>query len=96
MPTRTSVSQAKPAKAKKSAGLAASNLQETRGELLAKLENAGITAEDRWKMISEMAYYRAQQRGFGPEGQMEDWLEAESVIDSMLAEGSLKSGIPHH
>jgi len=43
-----------------------------------------ITPEDRLNMISEAAYYRAEQRGFNPEGVDQDWYEAENMIDSML------------
>jgi len=43
-----------------------------------------ITPETRLNMISEAAYYRAEQRGFSPEGIEQDWYEAESMIDSML------------
>ena len=43
-----------------------------------------VTPEDRLNMISEAAYYRAQQRGFGPEGAEQDWFEAEVMIDNML------------
>jgi Protein of unknown function (DUF2934) len=37
--------------------------------------------EDRWSMIAENAYYRAQQRGFLPGCELEDWLAAEQEID---------------
>ncbi len=43
-----------------------------------------ITPEDRLEMISEAAYYRAEQRGFNPGEADQDWLEAERLIDSML------------
>jgi len=43
-----------------------------------------ISAEERMRLISEAAYYKAEARGFcggNPEG---DWLEAEAEIDAML------------
>ena len=43
-----------------------------------------VTPEDRLNMISEAAYYRAQQRGFSPGGSEQDWYEAETMIDNML------------
>lgn len=39
---------------------------------------------DRNLMIAEAAYYRAEQRGFTPEQETEDWLEAEKQIEEML------------
>ena len=35
---------------------------------------------DRRKMISDAAYYRAQQRGFATGHELEDWLAAENEI----------------
>jgi len=43
-----------------------------------------ITPEDREEMISEAAYYRAEQHGFNPTSVEEDWFEAEKTIDEML------------
>jgi hypothetical protein len=43
-----------------------------------------ITAEERYRMISEAAYYRAERRGFTGNGAIEDWLAAEASIDAML------------
>lgn len=34
----------------------------------------------RYAMIAEAAYYRAQQRGFAPGHELEDWLEAEAEL----------------
>ena len=39
-------------------------------------------SEERHRRISEAAYYRAQQRGFEPGHEEEDWLEAERETDS--------------
>ena len=63
----------------------------SKGELLANLEHTGINPDDRAQMIAELAYYRAQERGFGPDGQLDDWLEAESVVDTMLSEAAQES-----
>ena len=49
-----------------------------------KWEPTAITAEERSQMIAEAAYYRAEKRGFDPEGQVQDWLEAESEVDAIL------------
>jgi hypothetical protein len=41
-----------------------------------------LTPEERHRRISELAYRRAQQRGFSPGGEEEDWLEAEREVDA--------------
>ena len=40
--------------------------------------------QDYQEMIAEAAYYKAEQRGFVPGFEEEDWLEAENEIRSML------------
>ena len=40
-----------------------------------------IDPEAKWLMIAEAAYYCAEQRGFEPGHELEDWLEAEARID---------------
>ena len=40
-----------------------------------------VDPEVRRLMIAEAAYYRAEQRGFEPGHDLEDWLEAEARID---------------
>jgi hypothetical protein len=41
-------------------------------------------AIERHRMIEEVAYYRAEKRGFQPGHEIPDWLEAEKDIDSHL------------
>ena len=53
---------------------------------LEELSETLISPEERYEMIAEAAYYRAQQRGFDPSGHLNDWLEAEKVVDAMLEE----------
>ena len=43
-----------------------------------------ITSEERWKMIAIAAYHKAEQRGFAPGGEMQDWAEAEKEVDELL------------
>jgi len=43
-----------------------------------------ITAQERWRMISENAYYRAERRGFLAGNPAEDWVAAEAEIDAEL------------
>jgi hypothetical protein len=40
-----------------------------------------VDPEARRLMIAEAAYYRAEQRGFEPGHELEDWLDAEARID---------------
>lgn len=39
-------------------------------------------SDSREARIAEAAYWRAEQRGFAPGGELEDWLEAEREVDS--------------
>lgn len=43
-----------------------------------------ISGEERYRMIGEAAYYRAQQRGFVGGDPVQDWLAAEVEIDRQL------------
>jgi hypothetical protein len=38
------------------------------------------TPEELRRLIAEAAYYRAQERGFEPGHELEDWIEAESEV----------------
>jgi len=59
----------------------------TKQKVLQELTSTPLTLEDRSQMIAEAAYFRAEQRGFYPEGHEQDWLEAEKLVDSMLSRG---------
>lgn len=43
-----------------------------------------VTPEERWRMVAVAAYHKAEQRGFGSEGAMDDWLDAEKEVDELL------------
>lgn len=43
-----------------------------------------ITSEERWKMIAIAAYHKAEQRGFAPGSELQDWAEAEKEVDEPL------------
>ena len=43
-----------------------------------------ITAEERYKMVAVAAYHKAEQRGFAPGNEMQDWVDAEKEIDALL------------
>jgi len=47
--------------------------------------------EEREYLISEAAYYRAERRGFAPGNEIEDWLQAETEIDSLNQSGGPRS-----
>jgi len=40
--------------------------------------------EKRWQVIAVAAYHRAEKRGFAPGDELQDWIEAEKEIDSLL------------
>ena len=44
--------------------------------------------DERRRLISESAYYRAERRGFEPGHEEEDWLEAEKDVDRDTAKPS--------
>jgi Protein of unknown function (DUF2934) len=45
------------------------------------------SAEQRWAMICEAAYYIAERRAFEAGHELDDWLLAEKQIDATLATG---------
>ena len=47
--------------------------------------STGVSAEERHRLISEAAYYRAEHRGFIGGYDLEDWLDSEAQIDEMLS-----------
>ena len=51
--------------------------------------NMAETVRDRWIAIA--AYYRAAQRGFVENHELEDWLEAESEYRELMAKNAGKS-----
>lgn len=58
------------------------------GQSSAKRKSPNFTAtplHDRKKMVAEAAYYIAEQRGFQPGDELQDWLLAERQIDARLS-----------
>lgn len=51
-----------------------------------KVKGNGITPEERYLMIAEAAYYRAESRGFVGGDPARDWVEAEAEIKMRLGE----------
>jgi hypothetical protein len=53
---------------------------------------AVIDPEHRRALIAQAAYYRAEKRSFAPGFEVEDWLSAESEVDTLLTLGTPKTG----
>lgn len=53
-----------------------------------KFGRESIIAGDRHSKLAEAAYVRAEQRGFAPGHELEDWLAAEPEIDQQLGSSS--------
>ena len=51
-------------------------------------KNTSVTPEQRYKMIAEAAYFRAEKRGFVGGNVANDWLDAEAEIDLILQQQS--------
>ena len=47
--------------------------------------------EDRYRMIAEAAYFRAERRGFVAGSELQDWLAAEIEVDELLGESHPRS-----
>lgn len=43
-----------------------------------------VSPEERWKMIAEAAYLKAEKRGFTGGNELDDWTEAEQEVDALL------------
>jgi hypothetical protein len=50
-----------------------------------------VAPRERQQLIATAAYFRAQQRGFIPGGELQDWLQAEAEVDRFLL-GEQSSG----
>ena len=51
-------------------------------------------AEDRQERIAKAAYSKAEQRGFAPGGEWDDWLNAEREIDQDVEQLTTRSSLP--
>ena len=43
-----------------------------------------MNREERWRMVAEAAYHKAEARGFAAGHEVEDWLAAERDIDAVF------------
>lgn len=51
-----------------------------------EIRSKAWSGEDRYRMIAEAAYFRAERRGFVSGSELQDWLEAEIEVDDLLGE----------
>lgn len=61
------------------------NLQQSEADSSGDVRAA---APDRWQRIQQRAYEIAQERGFTPGAELNDWLQAEREIDGEAAGGT--------
>ena len=73
-PKKAAIKKASPKKAQRAATTAPSR----------------ITHEERWHMVAEAAYWRAEKRGFAGGGEVDDWLAAEADIDGQLSAAGIE------
>ena len=74
--------------------LSPKDMRETAGtkEFGAASENAAsveVSNEERYHLIAQAAYYRAEQRNFAPGHELEDWLGAEAEIEMKFSKLSM-------
>jgi len=72
-----------------------SPLPQTQGheaDLVAEAPAAPTAEADRYAMIAQAAYYRAEKRGFRPGEQLDDWLAAEADITAQWLQKVLPAG----
>lgn len=86
MPTRSTTGLAKPAARKPAAKAPAQKPAGARpASARTRPGKAGSGASgDRQRFIAEAAYFRAERRGFAEGGDLDDWIEAEAEIDTLL------------
>ena len=90
MPTRSKNTTARrsattgkqPAAAKPKSG--AKIARGSRSQMHAQSVPAPVDESTRREMIAVAAYFHAEQRGFFPDDQVRDWLQAEAEIEKML------------
>jgi hypothetical protein len=53
----------------------------------------GVSSEEKYRLIAEAAYFRSEKRSFAPGYELEDWLTAESEIETKISgTGSSEGG----
>lgn len=56
-------------------------------ETAAAARDIRVSEEELHRLVSEAAYYKAQQRGFAPGYEHQDWLDAEAEVRQRLGVG---------
>jgi hypothetical protein len=91
--TAKTASAKEPAKTPAKKGTARTPVPKGNGEVAAPKKAvktargmAGVTPEQRYRMICDAAYFRAERRGFVGGNAVQDWLDAEAEIDELLRE----------
>ena len=74
----------KPAAAKPVSATAAKKTTATKSSVSSK-KKMEVSPEQRYMMIAEAAYYRAEKRGFVGGNSAQDWVEAEAEINQLLS-----------
>ncbi|BBP05289.1 hypothetical protein TPL01_14650 [Sulfuriferula plumbiphila] len=64
--------------------VAAPGANEPAAKRSVKLSNPAVSAEQRYRMIAEAAYYIAERRNFAPGDAAADWAQAEVQIVALL------------
>ena len=54
------------------------------GKTMRRAVTRGASAQKRYEMIAEAAYFRAADRDFAPGHEIEDWLAAEKEVEQLL------------
>jgi len=70
---------------KKTTGKKAAKQQSGKNKPDSIVRTGSVSPEQRWKMIAEAAYHRAEKRGFESGHELEDWTAAEKEIDGLLS-----------
>lgn len=82
----TSASAAKTAGAKAAVKKPAAAKKPAAKRAKADVAKGAVTPEQRYRMIAEAAYYRAERQGFMGDP-VQDWIEAEAEINAHLSGG---------
>lgn len=84
-PAAKKTAAAKPAAAKPVAAKAPAKKPAAAAAKKPAAKKAGISPEQRYKMVAEAAYYHAERRGFAGDP-VQDWIAAEAQIKAQLGE----------
>ena len=74
----------KPAAAKTASATTAKKTTAAKSAVTSK-KKMEVSPEQRYMMIAEAAYFRAEKRGFVGGNSAQDWVEAEAEIDQLLS-----------